>query len=141
MTTPSTERQLPAKWDDVPVEWDTEWKTLYSLGFSCITHGVGDSESLCHVCGTTALHPFKEGRMKGTWSHPDLPKGKRWKTSTERRLWATRCPHCGHDEVVDRLGEYYGGEAYDLWCLGAEDYGEEGSHLIIESTNKKETRL
>lgn len=119
---------MPPKWDGVPVTW-TEWsgvRTTLALHLrpeqlACTACGSIDERLVCF-----GKRPPDAGAVEVVPKLKRTRSGKAYESMVEvparpvRDLWAYRCRHCGHDQVEDqRTGE--------LWDLGPEDYGPEGS--------------
>ena len=127
---------LPPRWDGRAVEW-SEWDT--SPTFVCGTRG-SVRASRCEGCGSTASNATSRGTvypLDGEMFETHEPRVKRTRsgrgyvagtvTVARRarpgvRLFASRCPDCGLDTVVD-----YTSEPEQVWTLDESDYGDEGS--------------
>lgn len=127
---------LPPRWDGRAVEW-SEWDT--SPTFVCGTRG-SVRASRCEGCGSTASNATSRGTvypLDGEMFETHEPRVKRTRSGSEYvagtvtvarrarpgvRLFASRCPDCGLDTVVD-----YTSEPEQVWTLDESDYGDEGS--------------
>lgn len=127
---------LPPRWDGRAVEW-SEWDT--SPTFVCGTRG-SVRASRCEGCGSTASNATSRGTvypLDGEMFETHEPRVKRTRSGREYvagtvtvarrarpgvRLFASRCPDCGLDTVVD-----YTSEPEQVWTLDESDYGDEGS--------------
>ena len=127
---------LPPRWDGRIVEW-SEWDT--SPTFVCGPRG-SVRASRCEGCGSTASNATSRGTvypLDGEMRETHEPRVKRTRsgrgyvagtvTVVRRvrpgvRLFASRCPDCGLDTVVD-----YTSEPEQVWTLDESDYGDEGS--------------
>ena len=127
---------LPPRWDGRIVKW-SEWDT--SPTFVCGPRGPVRA-SRCEGCGSTASRATSRGTVYPlAWDtyESERPVVKRTRSGREYvagtvtvarrarpgvRLFASRCPDCGLDTVVD-----YTSEPEQVWTLDESDYGDEGS--------------
>ena len=127
---------LPPRWDGRIVRW-SEWDT--SPAFVCGPRGPVRA-SRCEGCGSTASNATSRGTvypLAGEMFEKHEPRVKRTRSGREYvagtvtvarwarpgvRLFASRCPDCGLDTVVD-----YTSEPEQVWTLDESDYGDEGS--------------
>lgn len=111
---------MPPRWDGLKVKW-TDWTEQGHL-----THYA----SPCDECGSTRPPQSCRGTVTASARHlprfrspnPELRRlqGAQIDAAPLKHLTATRCPDCGHTEVLDIF-------ASQCWTLGREDYGPEGS--------------
>ena len=127
---------LPPRWDGRIVKW-SEWHT--SPTFVCGPRGPVRA-SRCEGCGSTTSRATSRGTvcpLAGEMFETHEPRVKRTRSGREYvagtvtvarrarpgvRLFASRCPDCGLDTVVD-----YTSEPEQVWTLDESDYGDEGS--------------
>lgn len=118
------ERDLPPKWDGVPVTWGEP----HAVGATFICPPPKEPEA-CTECGQLAVDGADTylGRVPGEPVQPfwtrnryGQPVKKPGWDVLEPALLATRCLGCGHDQVVDL-------RTNEVWDLDDTDYGEEGS--------------
>lgn len=118
--------EFPVKWDDRPVEWNTEdpmpGRALSHFDFTCNGCGASDAPVDCYV-GRVDPAPgatFEVDRER------KLPSGRTYVRTVDVPAWPLarlslyRCLACGHDEVYDH-------ETEQLWDLDDSDYGDAGS--------------
>jgi hypothetical protein len=103
---------LPPLWDAAPVCWSS----LAGIGGSINLHIPPEP---CDTCGSLAPRWHARGDVQ---TEPNRLGQRRWCI----RFLATRCRACHTDVVHDR----WSGET---WVLGPEDYGPEGSHVVVAS--------
>ena len=126
---------LPPKWDGRRVDW-SDWDT--SAVFIC--GPTRARQQRCEGCGSTAsratslgtVYPLDgetfethEPRVKRTRSGREYEAGTTTVARRARpgvRLFASRCPDCGLDTVVDRTSGHQ-----QVWTLDESDYGDAGS--------------
>lgn len=92
---------LPPAWDGQPVEW-MEWSPEAR---SSLFYHSPIEQMTCRECGTVDEPRTCSGRRG------DLPV---WD------LIASRCRHCGHDQVTET-------QTWQTWDLEPEDYTDAGS--------------
>lgn len=124
-------QDLPPRWDGEPVTW-TPWadhRTTLAL------HAKPE-QLACHKCGTVdeslvcfGTRPPPPGDMETVPLRRHTRSGHPYESLRQvparpvRDLTAYRCRHCSHDQVQDR-------RTGELWDLGPEDYGPQGSTPI-----------
>ena len=124
---------LPPKWDGRRVDW-SEWDTAPI--FVCPP----PTAPRCEGCGSAARQATSRGTvypLDGDMFETHEPRVKRTRSGREYvagtvtvarrarpgvRLFASRCPDCGLDTVVD-----YTSEPEQVWTLDESDYGDAGS--------------
>ena len=126
---------LPPKWDGRRVDW-SEWNTdpMFVCGRPQPT------APRCEGCGSAARQAASRGTvypLDGEMFETHEPRVKRTRSGREYvagtvtvarrarpgvRLFASRCPDCGLDTVVD-----YTSEPEQVWTLDESDYGDAGS--------------
>lgn len=121
-------RPLPGRWDGRPVEWGP-----FELHPKPLCHAERFRD-VCPRCGCTAQQPACRGVV---WRIPGDPTVREVRTRSGKRylrddtvrpgdrsvwgnLWATRCPQCGQDTVLDMHED-------TEWLLDESDYWPEGS--------------
>lgn len=118
---------MPPKWDGAPVTW-SEWTGIRST----LALHAKPEQMACRKCGTVDESLVCFGTRQPA-EDTELGPVQKWTRSGKpyevvqlrparavRDLWATRCRHCGQDQVEDK-------RTGDLWDLGPEDYGPDGS--------------
>lgn len=121
---------LPPKWDGRRVDW-SEWDT--DPIFVCQP----PTAPRCEGCGSAARQATSRGTvypLDGEMFETHEPRVKRTRSGREYvagtvavarrarpvvRLFASRCPDCGLDTVVD-----YTSEPEQVWTLDESDYGD-----------------
>ena len=124
---------LPPKWDGRRVDW-SEWDT--DPIFVCPP----PTAPRCEGCGSAARQVTSRGTvypLDGEMFETHEPLVKRTRSGREYeagtttvarrarpgvRLFASRCPDCGLDTVVDRTSGHQ-----QVWTLDESDYGDAGS--------------
>ena len=124
---------LPPKWDGRRVDW-SEWDT--DPIFVCPP----PTAPRCEGCGSAARQATSRGTvypLDGEMFETHEPLVKRTRSGREYeagtttvarrarpgvRLFASRCPDCGLDTVVDRTSGHQ-----QVWTLDESDYGDAGS--------------
>ena len=124
---------LPPKWDGRRVDW-SEWDT--DPIFVCPP----PTAPRCEGCGSAARQVTSRGTvypLDGEMFETHEPLVKRTRSGREYeagtttvarrarpgvRLFASRCPGCGLDTVVDRTSGHQ-----QVWTLDESDYGDAGS--------------
>ncbi|WP_102158706.1 hypothetical protein [Zhihengliuella halotolerans] len=118
-------RELPPKWDGVPVRWGR-----WSAHRTTLPLHSKPNDLVCHECGAVderminfGTRPPAPGAM---FTVPRYRPGRKIGVVGRVPAWAVRdliafrCRHCRHDQVHDqRTG--------DVWDLDGSDYGPEGS--------------
>ena len=124
---------LPPKWDGRRVDW-SEWDT--DPIFVCPP----PTAPRCEGCGSAARQVTSRGTvypLDGEMFETHKPRvkcirsGREYEAGTTTvarrarpgvRLFASRCPDCGLDTVVDRTSGHQ-----QVWTLDESDYGDAGS--------------
>jgi hypothetical protein len=115
---------LPPKWDGRPVEWEG-WRNLET---SMALHLPVD-DLTCRACGAIGERAINSGKRLRTFRKEQRTKSGAIYLSTQRYrrpvrdLFAFRCRHCGHDQVLDTSTD-------QLWDLDPSDYSDEGSYEL-----------
>ena len=109
--TATREHDLPPRWDGYPVTWDG-WKLDH------IWICPPPKPEPCPYCGSLAERVTNAGTVTIT----GIPRiGKIIGRPIRHRIYAMRCPACGHDQVYDFA---------ELWDLDLTDYQDEGSWSV-----------
>ena len=130
MTKPNLEvrhglgNDLPPKWDGQPVEWEG-WINLET---SMAIHSPLD-DLTCRACGSIGEPSINSGKRLQTFrTWKRTRSGHRYLSNEThqrpiRDLWAFRCRHCGHDQVLDDRTD-------TIWDLDPSDYSDDGSYEV-----------
>lgn len=106
------EHDLPPRWDGHAVEW-AGWE---DRGPTTLVFHLPVESHACPSCGSLAAQRGERANVGRV-----LPReGTTALHTGHRRLFATRCADCGHDQVYDL-------ERDALYDLDDTDYGPEGS--------------
>lgn len=110
-----TERRhdLPPAWDGHPVTWGPWHAATTTLRFHLELH-----ELACEACGSLEEQLVATGRRAAGDVDQVVEGGRVVLSDADTRLYAFRCPDCGHDQVL---------EGDELWDLDETDYGDDGS--------------
>lgn len=116
------EHDLPPRWDGLPVEWGC-WDDT-GRAFMCPP----PKPQRCARCGSEHPRLINVGRL---WTDPATAPPAIGPTRLRRGrhlvgvISAFRCPDCGHDSVLDHLG--------NEWDLDETDYTDDGSWDVTAS--------
>lgn len=118
----ATLHDLPPKWDGHVVVWD-EWAE--ELPTSLVYH-LPLRHFACEKCGSLTRRSGSVGQVGviPEVTHAQIRRANAARKGGKyglRRLFASRCADCGHDQVYDM-------DADELFDLEPCDYGDGGSH-------------